>query len=211
MLARLSALTLWALVAATAVFWGLRLLVRAPSVPGNAVAVSAGATTTGDLTRLLGAPPVEAEPAVVVSEVASRFKLVGVMAPKATGAEVLSSYGVALIAVDGKPAKAFQVGASLDGALVLQSVGMRSASLGPAEGAASVKLELPALPQAATGTLPNFGISTAGGPSPAATPGSVGTPMHSPGPRMARPMLPPPSPMGAEQGQSENFGGAATE
>ena len=211
MLARLSALTLWALVAATAVFWGFRLLVRAPAVPGNAVAVSAGATVSGDLTRLLGAPQVEAEPAAVVSEASSRFKLVGVMAPKATGVEVPASYGVALIAVDGKPAKAFPVGASLDGALVLQSVGMRSASLGPAEGAASVRLELPALPQAATGSLPNIGIPGGGGPAVAPFPGSVGTPMQSPGPRMSRPMLPPPSMTNADQGQAENFNGAATE
>ena len=209
MLARLSALTLWALVAASAVFWGFRLLVRAPALPANAVAVSAGAAAMGDLTRLLGAPPVEAPAAVVVSEASSRFKLVGVMAPKATGAEAPPNYGVALIAVDGKPAKAFAVGATLDGATVLQSVGMRSASLGPANGAESMTLELPVLPLAATGTVPSFGIPSADGPM--TQPGSAGIPLQPPSPRMSRPMTPPPMPSDADQGQPENFSGAATE
>ena len=53
MLARLSAFVLWALVAATAVFWGLRLLVRAPAAPAYAVAVGDAAAVHGDLARLL--------------------------------------------------------------------------------------------------------------------------------------------------------------
>lgn len=208
MLARLSALTLWALVAATAVFWGFRLLVRAPAVPGNAVAVSAGAAATGDLARLLGAPPAEAPTEVVVNEASSRFKLIGVMAPKTIGSDAPPNYGVALIAVDGKPAKAFPVGATLDGTLVLQSVSLRSASLGPAEGAVSMKLELPALPQAATGSLPAFGAQPAGMP---VSPAAVGLPVQPLGPRMmSRPGLPPPA--AADQSQLDNFNGApATE
>ena len=41
MLARLTAFVVWALVAATAVFWGLRLLVRPQAAPAYAVAVGA--------------------------------------------------------------------------------------------------------------------------------------------------------------------------
>ena len=82
-------------------------------------------------------------------ELASRFKLLGVMASKQGDA------GYALIAVDAKPARAYAVGAPLDGNLVLQSVSLRKAEIGPAQGSAALTLEVPALPTAATGTLPS--------------------------------------------------------
>ena len=70
---------------------------------------------------------------------------------------VSSGEGVALIAVDGKPAKAYAVGSRLDGELVLQAVSLRTASIGTAQGAMAVTLELPPLPPPATGTLPLAG------------------------------------------------------
>ena len=151
MLARLCALVVWALVAATAVFWGLRLLVRAPSAPPAAVLVG-DASTRVDLTRLLGAAPVAVAAPGVLTEAGSRFRLLGIMAPKpsATG----RAHGVALIAVDGKLPRAYQVGAAVDGDMLLQSVSLRSAALGSARGGPAVTLELPPLPTAATGTLP---------------------------------------------------------
>ena len=51
MLARLSAFVIWALIAATAVFWVLRLAVRAPAAPPHGVAVG-DVVAVGDLTRL---------------------------------------------------------------------------------------------------------------------------------------------------------------
>jgi len=154
MLARLCAFVIWALVAASAVFWGLRLLVRAPAAPPNAVAVGDAAAVRVDLTRLLGAAPVAAPAVVAVAEASSRFRLIGIMAPKASAAAGHGG-GVALIAVDGRLPRAYVVGASLDGDLVLQSVSLRAASIGPSQGAATVTLELPPLPAAATGTLPS--------------------------------------------------------
>ena len=154
MLARLCAFVLWALVAATAVFWGLRLLVRAPSAPA-AVAVADATSTRVDLTRLLGAAPVADAAPVAQPEVSARFRLLGIMAPKPSA--IGPAHGVALIAVDGKLPKAFQVGAAVDGEMLLQSVSMRSAALGPARGGPGVTLELPPLPSAATGTLPGLG------------------------------------------------------
>jgi general secretion pathway protein C len=153
MFARLSAFVIWALVAATAVFWGLKLLVRAPAPPPYALAVGDATTVRGDLTRLLGTGPVEAGATTPTApEASSRFQLLGVVAPKyATG---LASTGVALMTVDGKMAKAYQVGAKVDGDLILQSVGLRSASIGAVTGAASVTLELPPLTSASTGNLP---------------------------------------------------------
>ena len=190
MVARLSAFVIWALVAATAVFWGLRLLVRAPAAPSYAVAVGDAAAVRADLSRVLGSAPVATAGAVAAPEVSSRFKLIGIMAPKGTQATPApSGNGVALIAVDGKPPRAFVVGSQLDGDLVLQSVSMRTASIGPAQGAASVKLELPPLPVAATGTLAPL---TSGSTSGSASPGMPAPPpMTPPQPVPMRPGLVP--------------------
>ena len=162
MFVRVCAFVIWALVAGTVVFWGLRLLVRSPEAPVHAVPVGAAVAVRGDLARLLGAAPVATAAAEAASpEASSRFRLLGVMAPKAGPKAVASGQGVALIAVDGKPAKAFAVGARLDNDLVLQAVSLRTASIGPPEGVVSVKLEIPPLPPPATGTLPPGGAAPA--------------------------------------------------
>ena len=136
MLARLSAFVIWAVVAATAVFWGLRLLVRAPAAPAYTVAVGDAAAVRGDLTRLLGTAPIAPPTAQATPEAASRFRLLGIVAPKqAAAGRTASAQGVALIAVDGKMPKAYAVGAPLDGDLVLQSVSLRTASIGSGQGA----------------------------------------------------------------------------
>jgi general secretion pathway protein C len=70
---------------------------------------------------------------------ASRFKLLGVAAPREGG----DSTGLALIAVDGKPARGFKVGTVIEGDLVLQSVHPRGAALGTKGAAPAVSLELP--------------------------------------------------------------------
>jgi len=147
--ARLSAFFVWALVAASAVFWGLRLAVTAPSAPPHTLAVSEGAPSRVDLTRLFGAPPVVAVATTQAPAISARFQLAGVMAPKVPGEQ-----GIALLAVDGKMPRPYRVGAVIDDNLVLQSVSLRTASIGPAHGAAVAVLEVPPLPVAATGTLP---------------------------------------------------------
>jgi general secretion pathway protein C len=167
MLARLAAFVIWSLVAATAVFWALRFAARSPQAPPYAVAVGKSAPMRGDLTRLFGAPPLVAATAEAAApEAPSRFKLVGVMAPRTNPDREAAPYGLALIAVDGKPAKAYSVGSRLDNDLVLQSVGHRSASIGPAQGERSVLLELPALPAPATGVLPGPGAPVPAAPVP---------------------------------------------
>ena len=159
MSARLSAFVIWSLVAATAVFWALRFSARPLQAPAYAVAIAKTVPMRGDLTRLFGAAPVVAVVPDAVPEASARFKLVGVMAPPAGQAQSMPGHGLALIVVDGKPARAFAVGSLLDSDLVLQSVSLRTASLGPAQGNRSVLLELPALPAPATGTLPAPGVS----------------------------------------------------
>jgi general secretion pathway protein C len=163
MQARLSAFVIWALVAASVAFWGLRLFITPPAAPLHTVLVSDTAGGRVDLTRLLGAAPVGSPTSVQAPAVSSRFQLTGVMAPKVPGDQ-----GVALIAVDGKMPRAYRVGANIDGELTLQSVSLRTASIGPARGAPAVVLELPLLPPPATGSLPGTAAIT----GPAAVPAS---------------------------------------
>lgn len=184
MSARLSAFVIWSLVAAIAVFWALRFGVDPVAVPAHAAVVAKTSPLRGDLSRLFGAAPLAAPAAAVANADANaRFRLVGIMAPKR--ADPANPYGLALIAVDGKPARAYRVGSVLDDGLVLQSVSLRTAAIGPPEGERSVLLELPALPAPATGVLPP-GLSTiAPGPLPAAP---------LPPPAFIRPPLPTPAP-----------------
>jgi general secretion pathway protein C len=160
MFARLSAFVIWSLVAATVMFWALRFAASPPQAPAYAVPVERSAPARGDLARLFGAAPGLVVANQARPEASSRFRLLGVMAPKSKPSEGSDGYGLALIAVDGKPARAFVVGAALESGLVLQSVGLRTASLGPAQGARSVLLELPTLPAPATGVLPPPGAAT---------------------------------------------------
>ncbi|MEP6875927.1 MAG: hypothetical protein ABI887_16335 [Burkholderiales bacterium] len=186
MLARLSAFVIWALVAATVVFWGLRLMARAPAAPAYVVPVGDASAVRGDLTRLLGAASVATSATLPLADVNSRFRLLGIMAPKSSSGAV-ATHGVALIAVDGKMPKAYTVGAPLDGDLVLQSVSLRTASIGVGKGAPAITLELPPAVAAATGKLPAGGSGGAGIPVPTVT---ASPPPIQPQ-LMPQPMLPP--------------------
>jgi general secretion pathway protein C len=160
---RLFAFVVWALVAGSVMFWGLRLLVNSQAMPAHAVSVADSSAAVGDIARLLGTTPKEvaasAAPAPV-SELSTRFKLTGVMSPKSTSHSA-SGQGVALISVDGKPARAFGVGSRIDGDLRLQAVSLRTASIGSGSGTAPVVLEMPPLAPPNTGSLPS--TSSVGG------------------------------------------------
>jgi general secretion pathway protein C len=191
MLARLCAFVIWALVAATAVFWGLRLFVAAPSAPAHAVPVGEAGVLRGDLSRLLGSAPVALAAVVAAPEAASRFRLIGVIAPRSAAASAGVGSGVALIAVDGKPAKAYAVGARLDGEVMLQSVSLRAASIDLGPGQPPVLLELAPLPPPATGTLADL-------LPPATAAQTPPPPPTAPPPLQQRP--PPPMPGGRPAG-----------
>lgn len=173
---------LWAAVAASAVAWGLKLFVTAPPMPREARVADAGQALRGDVTRVLGAdapPPVatEAAPAPVTD---ARFQLVGVVAPRSPQA---AREGLALIAVDGKPPKAFRVGAAVEGTTVVKAVRARGADLGPRDGAVTIALQIPPPAPAATGTLPAAGAAAPAVFNPA-------MPNQPPPPPMAQPGLP---------------------
>jgi general secretion pathway protein C len=129
-------LLVWGAVAFSAVTWGLRWSATG-NAPSNAT-TAAQALPDVDVSaaaRSLGAAPVQA---VAAPTLASRFQLQGVMAggPDA---------GAALIAVDGKPAKPYRVGAVVADGMVLQSAQGRRVTLGAAiDGPQALVLELPA-------------------------------------------------------------------
>ncbi len=193
MFARLSAFVIWSLVAASAVFWALRFGVSVPQAPAYAVPIDRAAPPRGDLARLFGAAPVLAVAEEARLEAPSRYRLIGVMAPKSSTLQGTGAYGLALIAVDGKAPRAYAVGARLDSDLVLQSVGLRTASLGPAQGARSMLLELPTLPPAATGVLPPPGAPGAPGNPVMLPPRPNSVPVPGAPPQMAPGFVPPPA------------------
>jgi len=157
---RLLSFAIWALVAVSAVFWLTRLLARADAAPAHAVTVSANtAVAAADLSRLLGSTRTASLDAAPEPPVDARYKLIGVVAPKSAAAA-----GLALIAVDNKPPRPVSLGGVVDGSLVLLAVNHRRAELGPAGGAATVRLELPAVPE------PNRSVRSATGPAPAVSP-----------------------------------------
>jgi general secretion pathway protein C len=192
--ARAWTFAIWALVAGSAVAWGLKLFAQGPKAPVNTVQVQPAAGLRGDLTKLFGAdapPPVaqSEEPAPVPD---ARFQLVGVLSPRSAAA---AREGVALIAVDGNPPKAYRVGAVVQGDTVLQSVRPRAATLGPRDGPAQTTLELAPPPPPATGTLPpavSGGTNIGGNAAPMAM-----TPPRNPNVSPPMPQRPPPSDGGA--------------
>ena len=134
---RLGTLAIWALAAASAAYWGLRLTARPPGMPAPTAAPAPVAADMQAMARLLGAVTAQT-PQAAAAPVFSRFALVGVLAGQQGGS------GAALIAVDGKPAKPYRVGATVDAGLVLQSLGPRQARLGAGqEGVTTVTLEMP--------------------------------------------------------------------
>jgi general secretion pathway protein C len=149
MTARLSAFLVWAALAASAVFWGLRLAGASPVAPPHTLPVGEAVVTQADLTRLFGAEPPPVAEQAPVPAASSRFKLIGLAAPRGRGTP-----GVALISVDGKPARAYRIGAQVEPDLVVQSIEPRAVALGARDTPPSVRLELPPLPPPSTGTLP---------------------------------------------------------
>jgi general secretion pathway protein C len=132
-----STFLLWLLVAASAVYWGLKLAGSGDAVAAPAALRAPPAADPVAVARLLGSSP-QAAAAAPVASLSSRFVLVGVVAGPGRA-------GTALIAVDGKPAKPFPVGAAVDEqGLLLQSVDPRRAVLAAGmEGPPALTLELP--------------------------------------------------------------------
>ena len=131
---KLTAFMLWGLAAGCAVFWGLKFAAG----PTAQVPLSGAGTPpalrvdTAQVALLLGAK---------ASNTVANNDSVALTLPKNPSKYVLTGLisagrsSVALIAFDGKSARAYRVGAKVDDGLVLQSVDKRGAHLGPQSGA----------------------------------------------------------------------------
>jgi general secretion pathway protein C len=139
----------WLLVAASAVHWALRLGVRGSAVPSQAQSVGLAQALQGDPQRLFARSPAVA--AAAPSPARDRFRVLGVAAQEGDG--------WVLMAVDGKPVRAYRRGSAVDGQWQVLAVAQRRVDIGPAGGPAVLSLDLPALPAAATGRLGD-GVAT---------------------------------------------------
>jgi general secretion pathway protein C len=178
--ARLLTLAAWALAAWSATYWALQFPGTKGSEPplaaAPAPAMDAEPTQVG---RLFG-PAIEVqapEPApaplpvpvvvAVVEDPATRFALVGVVADQARS-------GVALLSVEGRPARPYRVGSTIEDAYQLKSVSASSATLTETASGTTFTVDLPAAAArgASAGTAVAPGIPLPWpGPMPAASMG----------------------------------------
>jgi general secretion pathway protein C len=148
---RLATLLLWLLAAASGVFWALKL-VQGTAVPANAAVVSTVTTNAIDsaaLAKGLGGGLVapSATPSGPSGISAARFVLTGIVTGSST------SENLALIAVDGKPARPYRIGAALTDGVVLKSLDKRQVALAASTNMpASVTLEMPKQTSAVAGS-----------------------------------------------------------
>lgn len=125
----------WLLAAGCGLFWAQKLLNTAPqasAAPSRRAAAALGNSTANAtaLTQLLGGATVTG-----ASRESTRFNLTGTVVahpveiPGGSGGG-----GMALISVNGKPARHYRVGQPLDDLYVLQSVGIGSVTLASGTG-----------------------------------------------------------------------------
>jgi general secretion pathway protein C len=182
---RLLTALVWALAAASVVYWGSRLMGRgaAQRVPTALVQAPAGDPTARQaaLARLLGAQPAAA--AGPAPTAASRFVLSGVIATSQTGR------GAVLLSVDGQPPRPLAVGTEVAPGFVVQEVSRREAIVGDGAQVREV-LKLPT-EAAASAAAPPSGV-----PAVQRTP----IPLPSTQPTAATPPPAPPSKVFAPPG-----------
>ena len=129
-------LAVWALGAASLVYWGLRLSRSSTTAVHVPPAVASVTIDPLSVAHVLGATAAQALPQ---ASFASRFALQGVVAGSPGG-------GAALIAVDGKPARAYRVGGTIEEGVILQSANGRQVTLAASrEGPALLTLQMPLL------------------------------------------------------------------
>ena len=133
----ISTALVWAVVAYSLVGWFLRDNPTSPSASSSVASAQPVSETLDSqaVERALGA---QAQVVQAAPTLASRFQLVGVLNGDATT-------GVALISVDGKPAKPFRVGKPIAEGLVVQSTQAERVQLGATlDGPSTLSLDLPA-------------------------------------------------------------------
>lgn len=180
-LVTLATIVVWIAAAAGGLAWLLPLAGRPTPVPPQAVLATQPPVAIGGAERLLGTPPPVVVAAAPTPAEESRFKLLGVIAPRAAGGS-----GLALISVDGRPARVVAVGREVDTGLRVLTVSLRRVDLGSAPGAPTTTLELPPMAEPTRGVpggAPLMAAPNVAGPGP-----SAALPMPVPGATLPVPM-----------------------
>jgi general secretion pathway protein C len=159
--ARILTLAAWAVAGWSATYWALQWAGDRPALPPASSA----------------APP----PAITAVDPAARFTLVGVVADRTRS-------GVALLSIEGQPARPYSVGARIEERYRLHSVTARSATLtGPESGTRFT------VPLATPGTLPARPVAALpGGPGLPARPAAATASAPPAGAGTAAPSIPMP-------------------
>jgi general secretion pathway protein C len=178
------------LMAASVVYWVLKF-VQSTATPANAAVVSMNAAPAVDslaLARGLGGGivPVASDAPAPKSDInASRFVLTGVVAGQS------GRQSIALIAVDGKPARPYRVGAQVTDDVVLQSVQNRQVALASDKDASvGATLELPRQLSAVAGTAIPVMVPQIALAPPVISPPVVMLPSFTPSVAIANPSIP---------------------
>lgn len=129
-----TALVMWLLAAGCGLFWAQKLLNTAPqasAAPSRRAAAALGNPTANAaaLAQLLGGATVTGP-----SRESTRFSLTGTVVAHPVETPGSSGGGMALISVNGKPARHYRVGQPLDDLYVLQSIGIGSVTLASSTG-----------------------------------------------------------------------------
>ncbi|MDT9002167.1 hypothetical protein RQP53_23005 [Paucibacter sp. APW11] len=194
MLARIMAFVVWGLLAFAGGYWLLKLAATPLASPASTLPASDRAATRGDLSRLFGAAPVGV-PEAAATPAESRFRLVGLVAPK-MGGRGHEDEGVALIAIDGGAPRTVRVGALVDADVRLLALRADTAMLG-GDNQAQFELKLAPAAAPATGSLP------IAAPAPGIQPGQGFAPMAVVNPQAPMPGQVAPTnlpPMGGANG-----------
>jgi len=150
--AALGTTCVWAVAAASVIFWGLRLAAPPETAVPPALASPPVAVDPAEVAKAFGATTALAQ---LAPDAGNRFVLLGVVADE-------DQQGAALIAVDGKPPRPFRVGQQLGDGYVLQSVDLRAARLGAGPNTPTLlTLQLPK-PATASGVMTAAQKSAAG-------------------------------------------------
>ncbi len=170
------ALLIWAAVAASLVAWGARWLQPSSPTPAQAQVATDRALPPADWSRPLGATLSGAGGTTAggpEGAVAQRpLTLVGVIAA--------ARQGVALIAAGADSARAYRLGAVVEGQWTLRTIEPRAVTLVAREGGEYRRLELPPLPTASVAASPTASLSVppavSSAPTAPAAPAAVMTP-----------------------------------
>lgn len=193
-LARIVSVLLFAALCAIVAAWALALLApRPPIAPAGAVAASQGPVDLSAAGQLFGGVPQAASVATVAAP--SNIQVAGVLATEGRG--------VALLVVDGRPAKPFAVGEVVSDGLHVRSVSADAVELSRG-GASESPMRLAAPPRGSLAVLTG-GPQRGGASGFAPAQPAVALPPPAGAPLPARPPLPP---AGADAGMPPAAQGA---